>query len=438
MIVLSNISLALSDTSFDALNDPNQINFAYTLLDLHYAYDINFDTLGVETTASAWADIAVDFYANLTLPQTGFDAEITLGNGGFADQVIEVGDQVVFATRDYVFSGVTSSSFLDLSTLAFSTGFDVDVDAGISDITFDIPFGSDIVIDGLSIGTDGVQRFELLGFALDANAGEHFTSDVDPFEEALNDIPVESIMAGTYAVSQFPLDINWDFAALGFDETSQTLVPSIAGSSDFSVQNGSGDAFLEAVLDLDDLVAQYLLPGLSNPSNPLLSPFEFNWSSTIFEDTIWEVNPQLLATLLDLDLSIGVELVQQTSFDQTGTSVSVSQNGVDLATGSLGDTLSFDGLQSEGTGVYDVTYGASGDLTTSYGIIFTMDVPVTLMDVAFWNGDLEFDVDGHGFTTPQVPDDAWNFTVYDNTFRIGQSGFIPIPGMDSVTAVEFV
>ncbi len=438
MIVLSNISLALSDTSFDALNDPNQINFAYTLLDLHYAYDINFDTLGVEATASAWADIAVDFYANLTLPQTGFDAEITLGNGGFADQVIEVGDQVVFATRDYVFSGVTSSSFLDLSTLAFSTGFDVDVDAGISDITFDIPFGSDIVIDGLSIGTDGVQRFELLGFALDANAGEHFTSDVDPFEEALNDIPVESIMAGTYAVSQFPLDINWDFAALGFDETSQTLVPSIAGSSDFSVQNGSGDAFLEAVLDLDDLVAQYLLPGLSNPSNPLLSPFEFNWSSTIFEDTIWEVNPQLLATLLDLDLSIGVELVQQTSFDQTGTSVSVSQNGVDLATGELGDTLSFDGLQSEGTGVYDVTYGASGDLTTSYGIIFTMDVPVTLMDVAFWNGDLEFDVDGHGFTTPQVPDDAWNFTVYDNTFRIGQSGFIPIPGMDSVTAVEFV
>ena len=434
----SDITLTLSDTSLAALNGENSVNFTYNLLDLHFDHDLSVDTLGVEVAASIWADLGVDFYASLTLPQTGFMAELTLADGGWADRVVETGAQVTLITGTYAFSDVTSTSLLNLSTLGFSSGFDVNFSAGISDITLDSALSSEMVIDGFSLGTDGVERFELLGFELGRPEGEHFSSEITSLSSTLNALPVEQIMQGTYGVQGVPLDLNWNFWALGFDETTQDQVVIDSERGDFLVQDGSGNPFLSAVLDLDDLVARFMLPVLSNPLNPLLSPFEFNWSTTLFEGRRWELNPQLLAALLDVDLEIGVELVQQTGFTQTAGTVTVSHDGATVASGALGDSLSFDGMQSAGTQNYQVTYGAGGDLTTSYGIMFTIDAPVSVLDMSFWNGDLEFAEDDHGFTEPDIPDDAWNLTVYDHTFRLAQSSFIPIPGMDRVTAVEFV
>ncbi|MDO6482016.1 hypothetical protein, partial [Shimia thalassica] len=438
MNTISDLSLELSEASRALLNGTNEVDFTYNLVDFNYNRFASFDRFGVTADASLLIDIEVDYYASLTLPQTGFDAAVSLDNGGWYDQVLLTGSNIQLNTSRFSFGDVDTTSELDLSTLAFSTGFDVRATAIVQNIQIDPPFGESFHPAGLSIGTDGTENLEILGFNLGADQGENFTSSVEDVEDLLNEIPVDKIMSGTYAVTGVPLDFNWDFWALGFDETTQQVGTESLQTADFIAENGSGDNFLSAVLDLDDVVASALLPLLANPANPLLSLFEYNWSASFLEDTRFETDITLLATLLDLDVSIGVEFVQQTQFEQTGSTVTVSQDGAELASGEMGSRLDFAGLEQAGSGVYDVQYSLEGDLTTSYGFVFNIEVPVTLLDVAFWTDELEFEVDGHGFTEPAVPDDAFGFTAYSNTFRLAQTGFIPIPGMDSVTQVEFL
>lgn len=431
----STVNLQLTDASALHLNAINEVNFSYDLIDVSESRTFELGAFGAEVTADLSVDLDVDFYANLTLPATELDFALTAQGAADVDGVILVGSDVSVQTSGFQFLTTTVETSLDINTLALSTGFDIHASTSISDITLDTVVSSPVYFDGASISYD--QSFELLGFSLDVNEDEqHFTSDIESIGTYLNEnVPLSSIMAGSYAVPGLPVDLAWDLNNLGFVAPEETIVLANQESGDFSVLNGSGESFASATLDLDDLLSQFVLP---TGGNPLLSPFELNWSSSFFEDSWLETHFEVMATLLDVDLEFGVELVQQTEFVQSGSSVTAYDGDEVVAQGELGDELTFGGLATEGTHIYDLEYGVSGDVMTRWGLQFYFDIPVELLSFAVWEGELEFAVDDHGFTIPDVPSDALGYTLYENTIRIAQSGFIAIPGATSTTPVELL
>jgi len=429
------VSLSLSEQSGEALNVSNQVSFAYDLIDLNEAKSFEFGALGAEVSADLAIGLDVDFYANLTLPATELDFSVELEDAAYVDEVVLVGSDVVVQTSGFEFTSTDLETSLDINTLEFSTGFDVNASASISDISLGYGDFEPLTFDGVSTNYD--QSFELLGFALDGHDdGEYFSSDISSVDSFLNEnVPVSSIISGEYAVPGLPVNLAWDFNNIGFDAPEQTYDLLSNDSADFSILSGSGESFASATLDLDDLLSQFILP---TGSNPLLSPFELNWSYDLFEGSWFETNFQLMATLLDVDLEFGVELVQQTEFNQSAATVTAYDGETVLAGGALGDELTFDGLATTGTHTYELEYGVSGDVVTSWGFQFYFDVPVEVLSLEFWKGELDFEVDDHGFTVPTIPDNARGFTAYENTFRVAQSGFLAIPGITTTNAIELV
>lgn len=435
MAFVDPVSLSLTNASFDNLNAPNEFEFRHDVLSITEGHSIEFEAFGASISGDLGVDIDVDFYAHLALPSTALDFSIGLADAVYLEDTIEVGDDVLLKTAGHQFFSATVDTALDISTLSFSTGFDIDAAAFVSDIVLDAPLFDPLVYAGAEVSYD--ETFEVLGFSLlPNNGGDHFSSDISEIDSYLNDnVPVSALLSGDYAVPGLPVDLEWDFENIGFDAPAQVIALDQVGSADFLVENGSGQSFADITIDLDDLLAQFVLP---TGSNPLLSPFEFNWSPSLFEATWLETEFEILATLLDLDLELGVELVQQTEFAQTGSSVTAYDGTTVLATGQLGDELSFAGAATSGLSTYELEYGVTGDVITRWGVQFYADVPVEMLSFEVWSGVLDFEVDEHGFTVPSIPDDALGFTVFDETFRVATSDFVAIPGASTIASVELV
>lgn len=405
---MQDVTLKLTDESKEFLNAGSALKYRMDLFDWSLDKHLEIGALGVDFEADLAMLFDLDYYFNLDLPQSPFDAEITIENPDYFTTNAVVGSDLFIDTSKFSYSNFNTSTALSLANLGFSTGFVVDFNASVDNAQFDTWLTDPISFDRLSFGTGGEKEFELLGYKFSAPSGENFSSEISKVADFMNSWyagvidPSDPNLSKAISLSlkdyKIPLDLKLDLGALELPESTQAGVLEDKTTADFDVLTQASDGFLSASLDVDDLAARILLPAIQNPFNPLLSIFEYRLGKTFFEDTRYEMDFQLLATLLDVDLEFGLKFAQQRSFEQTGADLSISQNGQILASGELGESLQVAGANQAGLQTYDLGYSVRGDLTTDYGFVFYVDIPVSVLDLKFWRETLN-----SGSTTTDIP-----------------------------------
>ena len=185
---------------------------------------------------------------DLTIPGPALDFSIDVDSSSVQDDTLALGQAVTLLTGG--FNDVSFESSFNLSSFAFSTGLDVSAEASISDIVIDAVGFDPHTIEG--IGVSYADQFELLGFGLTPDdQGDFFSSDIDLIDNYLNDnVPVDDILVGNYAIPSLPVDFNWNLNNLGYEASTQNIVPTSFASPNFQAESSSGLSFANIALDL--------------------------------------------------------------------------------------------------------------------------------------------------------------------------------------------